>query len=449
MLHGRLLPHLLDTAALARYDSLELVFADYLGTVMDWDPDERIILHVDFDAFFASVEMRRNPDLRGKPVVVGGTSERGVVSAASYEAREYGIHSAMPIWEARRRCPDGIFLPVDGQAYAEYSRRAREILAHFSPRMDPASIDEAYLDVTGSLNLFGGLESLLRRIKSDIRDELGITVSIGCAPNRLVAKIASDWDKPDGLSIVRPEELPERLFDLPVSDIPGVGDVTEEKLAQMGVRTVGRLADVPKTLLERHFGKHGTYLHRAAHGRDESPVPYYEPGADDRKQISREETLAQDTRDLEVLEQRLLALSEEVARRLRRRGQQARTVTLKVKLSNFKLFTRSETLETPTELEDDIFAHACELLRRVRFGARRARLIGVGVSNLIEGSGPGQLSLFSDSEERKTELARARDELADRFGKGAVTRARLVHEPEVQDEDAESEVIDEDPLDRL
>ncbi|MFO8078755.1 MAG: DNA polymerase IV [Armatimonadota bacterium] len=417
--------------------------------MIQWPPGKRIVLHVDFDAFFASVEVRRNPKLRGRPVIVGGTSNRGVVSAASYEAREFGVHSAMPIWQARRRCPDGVFLPVDGEAYSEYSVRAREILAQFSPRMDPASIDEAYLDVTGSLRLFGGLEALLDRIRSDIRDELGITVSVGCAPNRLVAKIASDWDKPDGLTIVHPDELPERLFELPVDDIPGIGEVTAGKLAQMGVRTIGQLAKVPQTLLERHFGKHGTYLHRAAHGRDESPVPYYQPGDDARKQISREETLAQDTRDLEVLEQRLLALTEEVARRLRRRGQRARTVTLKVKLSNFKLFTRSETLQAPTELEDDIFSVARELLGRVRFGAQMARLIGVGVSNLTEGSGPGQLSLFSDSDERRSELARARDEIAERFGKGAITRARLVHEPEVHDEDAESDVIDEDPLQRL
>jgi DNA polymerase-4 len=417
--------------------------------MIEWDPNQRIILHVDFDAFFASVEVRRNPDLRGKPIIVGGTSNRGVVSTASYEAREFGVHSAMPIWEARRRCPHGIFLPVDGPAYAEYSARAREILARFSPRMDPASIDEAYLDVTGSIRLFGGLEALLARIKSDIREELGITISIGCAPNRLVAKMASDWDKPDGLSIVLPEELPERLFGLPVGVIPGVGGVTREKLAQMGVTTIGQLARVPLTLLERHFGKHGTYLHRAAHGRDDGAVPYYEPGDDDRKQISREETLAQDTRDPEVLEQRLLALSEEVARRLRRRGQFARTITLKVKLSNFRLFTRSETLPVATDLEDDIFAHAREMMAKVRFGAQRARLIGVGVSNLTDEATANQLSLFAEAEDRREELAKARDEVVERFGKGAITRARLVYEPEVHDEDAESDVLDDDPLQRL
>ena len=412
--------------------------------------EQRIILHVDFDAFFASIEQQRNPELRGRPVIVGGLSQRGVVSAASYEAREFGVRSAMPMWEARRRCPRGAFLPVDGRTYSEYAARAREILSRFTPRMDPASIDEAYLDVTGSLRLFGGLDALLARLKREVRAELGITISVGVAPNRLVAKMASDWDKPDGLVIVRAEELPERLFELPVRDIPGVGEVTRGRLAQMGVHTIGQLARVPLALLERHFGKHGAHLHRAAHGRDDTPVPFYRPGEDARKQISREETLAQDTRDLAVLERRLLGLCEEVGRRLRASGQCARTITLKVKLSDFRLFTRSETLKAATELDETIFASAREMLRRVQFGAQRARLIGVGVSNLVDGAAPGQLSLFDHEAERTTDLTRARDAIADRFGRGAITRARLVHEPEAPDEDAESEALgDGDPLRRL
>jgi len=418
--------------------------------MIEWEPGQRIILHVDFDAFFASVEQQRNPDLRGRPVIVGGTSPRGVVSTASYEAREFGIHSAMPMWEARRRCPHGVFLPVDGRTYSECSARAREILSRFSPRMDPASIDEAYLDVTGSINLFGGLESLLARIKREIREELGITVSIGVAPGRLVAKIASDWEKPDGLSVVPPDELPERLFGLGVQHIPGVGEVTQRRLEQMGVRTIGQLARIPKTLLERHFGRHGGYLYRASHAQDDTPVPYYRPGKDARKQISREETLARDTRDPAVLEQRLLALCAEVARRLRASGRQARTVTLKVKLSNFRLFTRSETLQEPTELDGVIFECARDLLERVHFGAQRARLIGVGLSNLTDGSGPAQLSLFDGAPAHHGDLARARDAIADRFGSRAITPARLVHEPGVSDEDAEAEAIgDGDPLRRL
>ncbi len=411
--------------------------------------EQRIILHVDFDAFFASIEQQRNPELRGRPVIVGGLSRRGVVSAASYEAREFGVHSAMPMWEARRRCPRGVFLPVDGRAYSQCAARAREILSRFTPRIDPASIDEAYLDVTGSLKLFGSLRKLLARLKREIRDELGLTVSIGVAPNRLVAKMASDWDKPDGLVIVRPEELPERLFELPVRAIPGVGEVTRQRLAQMGVHTIGRLARVPVALLEQHFGKHGQYLHRAAHAEDDAPVPWYRPGDDARKQISREETLAQDTRDLAVLERRLLGLCEEVGRRLRARGQCARTVTLKVRLSDFRLFTRSETLKTPTELDETIFASAREMLRRVRFGARRARLIGVGVSNLVDGVAPGQLSLFDHQAERITELTRARDAIVERFGRGAITRARLIHEPEAPDEDEPDALGDADPLRRL
>lgn len=411
--------------------------------------DHRTILHVDFDAFFAAIEQQRHPELRGRPVIVGGLSQRGVVSTASYEARVFGVRSAMPMWEARRRCPQAVFLPVDGHAYAEVAARAREILARFSPRLDPASIDEAYLDVTGSLGLFGGPEALPARLKREIRAELGLTVSIGVAPNRLVAKMASDWEKPDGLVIVRPEELPERLFALPVSAIPGVGGVTQQRLAQMGVHTIGRLARVPVALLERHFGRHGAYLHGAAHGRDDTPVPYYRPGEDERKQISREETLAQDTRDRAVLERRLLALTGEVGRKLRARGARARTVTVKVKLSDFRLFTRSATLPTPTDLDEAIFAQARELLGRVEFGTQRARLIGVGVSNLTEGSGAGQLSLFDAAPTRDTNLARARDAIADRFGASAITYARLVHEPAPRPDDAESDMPDDDPLRRL
>lgn len=390
--------------------------------------EHRVILHVDFDAFFASIEQERNPALRGRPVIVGGTSQRGVVSAASYEARKFGIHSAMPIWEARRRCPEGIFLPVNGRLYAQYAAQAREILSRFTPRMDPASIDEAYLDVTGSLNLFGGLSNLLARLKREISEELGITVSIGVAPNRLVAKMASDWDKPDGLSIVRPEELPERLFELSVRDIPGVGVVTCRRLAQMGVCTIGQLARLPVELLERHFGRHGAYLHRAAHGQDDTPVPYYQPDEEERKQISREETLSRDTDDLDVLEQRLLALCEDIGRQLRRRRERARTIILKIKFSDFRQCTRSVTLKTPTDLEWIIFERACMLLRRIRLGSQRIRLIGVGVANLVDGSKPHQFSLFDDIPQRYRELARVRDALVARFGPGAVMRAQLLPE---------------------
>jgi len=394
----------------------------------------RTILHIDFDAFFAAVEQREHPEYRGKPVIVGGLSQRGVVSTASYEAREFGIHSAMPMWEARRRCRHGIFLPVDGETYGEYSTRAREILSRYSPRFDPASVDEAYLDVTGSLRLFGGVEAICRSIKREIGEALGITVSIGVSPNRLVSKMASDWDKPDGLVIVRSEELPERLFPLAVSAIPGVGEVSRKRLAQMGVTTIGQLARIPRALLNEHFGKHGEYLHRASHAEDDTPVPYYQPGEDDRKQISREETMARDTRDPAMLERRLLRLAEDVGRRLRRRGERARTITLKVKLSDFRSLTRSHTLDTPTELDEDIYQMAREMLHALDFGAQRARLIGVGVSNLSGGSGPGQLSLFDGQAERRSELARARDAIAERFGPGAIARARLVNEPGLVDE---------------
>jgi len=388
----------------------------------------RTILHLDLDAFFASVEQAQHPEYRGRPVIVGGTSQRGVVSAASYEARRYGVRSAMPIWEARRRCPQAIFLPVDMNTYADYSRRAMEILGRYSPRLEPASIDEAYLDVTGSLRLFGGLESICTGIKRAIAEELGVTLSVGAAPNCLVAKMASEWDKPDGLSVVRSEELPRRLHPLGVGAIPGVGEATGRRLLQMGVETIGELARVPRMLLEQHFGKQGAYLYCAARGRDDRPVPFYHLGQGAQRQISREETLARDTRDPAVLELRLLALCEEVGRHLRSQGRRAKTVTLKVRLSNFKLFTRSTSLRVPTELDEVVFEHTRGMLGGVQFGAQRARLIGVGVSNLVEGSGPGQLSLFEAGPSRLSNLAQARDAIADRFGPATLTRARLVHQ---------------------
>ena len=291
-----------------------------------------------------------------------------------------------------------------------------------------------------------GWRSICAAIKGEISRELGISVSMGIAPNRLVAKMASEWDKPDGLVIVRPEELPERIHALPVTALPGVGATTEKRLAQMGVESIGQLARVPKTLLDSHFGKHGDYLYRAARAEDDTPVPYYRPGQDARKQISREETLAHDTRDLAVLERRLLALCESVGRRLRARGESARTITVKVKLSSFKLFTRSVSVKAATDLDEEIFEHARTLLGRVQFGAQRARLIGVGVSNLVEGSGPGQLNLFDARAGRLSQLSRARDALAERYGRTTVTRASLVHEPEAP---AQQEDEEDDPLARL
>lgn len=395
---------------------------------------DRTVLHIDFDAFFAAVEQREHPQYRGKPVIVGGASQRGVVSTASYEAREFGIHSAMPTWQARRRCPHGIFIPPDGNLYGQYSRRGMEILSAYSPRFQPTSIDEAYVDATGSLRLFGGVEAICESIKREVSEALGITLSIGVSPNRLVSKMASDWEKPDGLVIVLPEELPQRLFPLPVGAIPGVGKVTRERLTQMGVSTIGQLADIPRDLLDQHFGKQGEYLHRASHARDDSPVPYYEPEGDGRKQISREITMATDTRDPEELERRLLGLTEDVGRRLRRRNQSARTITLKIKLSDFKLLTRSHSLEAPTRHDEDIYETARELLAKLDFGAQRARLIGVGVSNLTNSAGPDQLDLFDQDDDRRDDLEQARDDITKRFGSSAITRGRLVREPGADDE---------------
>ncbi|MEI6503040.1 MAG: DNA polymerase IV, partial [Armatimonadota bacterium] len=236
----------------------------------------RIILHADMDAFFASVEQVLHPEYRGKPLVVGGPEARGVVCAASYEARKFGVHSAMPIWKARQLCPRGLFVPVNGPACATASRRALEIYQQYTPRLDPISIDEACLDITGSVKLFGPPEQIARHLQERIEAELGLSVSIGLAPNRLLAKMASDWHKPHGLTIVSPEDLPEILRPLPVEKLWGIGPVTAQRLNHLGVSEIGQLQGIPLRLLEKEFGQMGRHLHHASHGLDDTPVPIYD-----------------------------------------------------------------------------------------------------------------------------------------------------------------------------
>ncbi|MCE5241036.1 DNA polymerase IV [bacterium] len=410
----------------------------------------RHILHADMDAFFASVEQVLHPEYRSQPLIVGGPEARGVVSAASYEARRFGVHSAMPIWKARQLCPQGIFLPVNGPACAEASQRALEIYQSYTPRLDPISIDEACLDISGSLKLFGPPEQIARAIQDRIERELGLSVSIGLAPNRLVAKMASDWHKPRGLTIVTPEQLPDILAPLPAEKLWGLGPVTAQRLKQMGISTIGQIQRLPVLLLEREFGAHGRQLHRAALGQDDTPVPIYD-GTREWRQMSEETTLARDTRDVELLGRTLLVLCDELARRLRREGYQARTVTLKIRLEDFTNFTRSCTMDRVTDSELDLYAEATRLLGQVvgckagactppdrggvqapalqsayKLGARRVRLIGVAAGNLVRTGMPWQLSLFEESASRRRSLCRARDRIIGQFGKRAIERASLM-----------------------
>jgi DNA polymerase-4 len=381
----------------------------------------RTILHVDLDAFFAAVEQRDHPELRGRPVIVGGAGgedARGVVSAASYEARVFGVHSAMSLREAYRRCPDGVFLPVDGRRYQRASRDVMAILRRYTPQVEPISIDEAFLDVTGSAALFGDGPAIARRIKHDVRSEVGLTASVGVATTKLVAKIASDLRKPDGLVVVAPGDEAAFLAPLPISRLWGVGEKTARVLADYSVRTIGDLAGLPPDLVERRFGKHGASLVERARGMDPDPVHEGDPA----KSVGHEHTFDVDTSDPETIERTLLGMADGVAGRLRSAGVRASTVTVKVRDSSFRTITRQRTLAEPTDMTEPIFRAAIELARPEVRGIR-VRLLGVTASNLGERE---QLSLFESGEPRRRRAVEAADELRHRYGERVVTRARLL-----------------------
>jgi len=377
------------------------------------------ILHVDLDAFFAAVEQRDRPELRGKPVIVGGDpGARGVVSAASYEARAFGVHSALPLRTAAARCPQGVFLPVDGAKYRRESRRVMEILGRFTPLLEQVSIDEAFLDVAGSEALFGPPEEIARRIKVAVRGEVGLTASVGVATTKLVAKVASDLRKPDGLVVVQPGEEASFLAPLPITRLWGVGEQTRVALSEHGVRTIGDLAALPVDVLVRRLGAHGATLHERALGIDPSPVTP-EIAA---KSVSHEHTFDVDTADPELIERTLLALSEGVASRLRAGGVRASTVAVKVRDSAFRTVSRQRTLPEPTDLADPIYRTALELARPEVRG-RRIRLLGVGAHGLGE---PAQLGLFAGEDPRRRAAVEAQDAIRRKYGSRALTRARLV-----------------------
>ena len=378
------------------------------------------ILHVDLDAFFAAVEQRDHPELRGKPVAVGGGrgTDRGVVSAASYEARRYGVHSAMPLRTAAGLCPDLVFVPVDGRKYGAISREVMAIMRRFTPAIEQISIDEAFLDVAGTEKLHGTPVDVARAIKSAIKDELRLTVSVGVASTKLVAKVASDLRKPDGLVVVAAGSEAEFLAPLPISRLWGVGEKTAGRLAEFGVRTIGDLAALPEDLLARRFGRMGPVLAQRARGIDTSPVS----GAEPARSVSHEHTFDVDTADPEVLERTLLALSEGVAARLRAGGVKARTIAVKVRDSSFSTVTRQRTLPEPTDQTEAVFEAAQELARPQLKGIR-VRLLGVGASHLGEG---GQLSMFAATDERKAKATAAADGIRRRYGSKAIRRARLL-----------------------
>lgn len=379
------------------------------------------IMHIDMDAFFASVEQLDNPALRGQPVVVGGDSDRGVVAAASYEARKFGIRSAMSMVKAKRQCPNLVIVRGNRARYSEISHTVMSIFAGFSPLVEQASIDEAYLDATGLERLFGPVEAIGAAIKQQVHETTGLTCSVGAAPVRFLAKIASDLDKPDGLSIIRPEQVQVFLKDLPVSKVPGVGRQAQEQLRRHRVFTCGGVLRHPREYWEKHLGKWGMALHARAQGIDSSSVSPREPA----KSSSAENTFEKDTTNRESLRKWLLAQSERVGADLRRHGYKGRTITLKVKFSDYKSVTRSRSLDVATDSTDVIYAVAVELLDALNL-RMPVRLIGVGVSNF--GDKPRQLSLLEEPESipSRPELDRAVDSIRERFGKDAVLRGDLL-----------------------
>jgi DNA polymerase IV len=380
----------------------------------------RTVLHVDMDAFYASVEQRDRPELRGRAVVVGALpGGRGVVSAASYEARRFGIHSAMPISRAYRLCRDAVYLPVDMDKYAAVSRQIMALLAEWTPLLEPVSIDEAFLDVTASRALRGGGLTIAREIKARIRAEVALTASVGVAPNKFLAKIASDLDKPDGLVVVATGGEAAFLAPLPVSRLWGVGRVTAAGLETLGIQTIGQLASLGPAALEARFGSQGPALAELARGHDDRPVePFAAP-----KSMGAEETFGADHRDIDRLRATLRAQAERVARELRAEGYAGRVVTLKIRFADFSTYTRAHSGE-PTQDGLRIYQEACGLLDRVRL-VQPVRLIGLSVSGLGT-AGQGQLPLFGPDAVRQERLGRALDRLAERFGGDAVRPASLL-----------------------
>jgi DNA polymerase-4 len=396
---------------------------------------ERVILHVDMDAFFASVEQRERPWLSGKPLVVGGDPEkrRGVVSSASYPARKYGIKAGMSLALAKKLCPCATFITLtDAEKYSHISSQLVEIFYRFTPVVEPFSIDEAFLDVTGCQRLLGmpyqpevWVLRLAQKLKSQIKNELGLSCSVGIAPNKLLAKLGSSLNKPDGLTIISKDKVKKTLYPLEVGKLWGIGEKTERVLSKFGIRTVEDLASFPVEVLRNQFGKVGEWLHLSANGIDDSPVSVISPG---EKSMGHEHTLPKDINDPDEISSVLLSLSSMVARRLRQRGFQGRTVTLKLRYSDFVTLTRSETVAQPTDSEHSIYQVAKKLTLNhlgsgLNMGIRKVRLLGVSVSNLVTLAGLQTSFRFPEYYDKKPEVYSVMDKIKDKFGENSISWA--------------------------
>jgi DNA polymerase IV len=383
------------------------------------------ILHVDMDAFYASVETIKDPSLKGRPVVVGGLGGRGVVTSASYEAREFGVRSAMPIVRARRLCPHAVYLPNDFAAYEDLSHRIRDVFATYTPLVEPLSLDEAFLDVSGAIRLFGAPLVIARRIKADIA-ALGLSCSVGVAPNKFLAKLASARAKPDGLLVVPTADVEAFLHPLPVTALWGVGEHTGAILRKLGLRTVGDLARIGRRTLERALGDAlGAHLHRLAAGDDDRPVKPNDPA----KSVGSEETFDYDLDEREAILREILRLADRTAGRLRAKGLCGRTITLKVRFSNFKTVTRSRTLAAELDTGPEIYAVAAALYDALDPDRPRIRLLGVAVTSVVPGPPRRQLSILAEADAPAwNEATRAIDDIRKRFGADAVRPAALLEQ---------------------
>lgn len=415
---------------------------------------ERIILHVDMDAFFASVEQKERPWLKGKPVIVGGDPQKrhGVVSAASYPARKYGVRAGMSLVLARKLCPHAIFITLrEMDKYNHIFSQLVKIFYHFTPLVEPFSIDEAFLDITGCQKLLGTPYQIAQKLKNEIKNEVGLSCSVGIAPNKLLAKLASSLNKPDGLTIISKDEVKKTLYPLEVGKLWGIGEKTSKVLSKFGIRTVGYLASFPVEVLKNQFGKVGEWLHLIANGIDDSPV-FTTPPAE--KSLGHEHTLPRDTNDPDEISSVLLSLSTLVARRLRQKRFRAKTLTLKLRYFDFVTLTRSETIPKPTDSEHKIYQvakklalnqHGSGLVSALKpqgtevhefcalrvaqnscfdLGIRKIRLLGVSVSNLVKDEFSLQLSFpFPEYYDKKREVYSVMDKIKDRFGEDSVSWA--------------------------
>jgi DNA polymerase-4 len=390
------------------------------------------ILHVDMDAFYASVEIRDRPELAGRPVIVGGTGGRGVVLSASYQARTFGVRSAMPVGRASRLCPRAVFVPPRHRVYAATSKEVMAIFGTVTPQVEPLALDEAFLDVSGALRRLGPPVAIAAHIRAQVRQQQGITCSVGVAPCKFVAKIASARCKPDGLLVVPQAGVLDFLHPLPVAALWGVGERAGEALARLGLRTVGDIAHTPLATLQAELGAaHGAHLAALAWGRDERLVTPRSP----EKSIGAEETFGKDIGDPDQIRRELLKLSGRTASGLRAGGYVARTVSVKLRLASFKTLTRSRTLPYPTDVAREIYTTACSLFEvsGLDHGAR-LRLVGVRVSGLVPAAGANTQLTFDDRPIGWREAERAVDRIARRFGAGAVRPAALVADADRVDE---------------